>query len=194
MRKPGALEMVDRVTTFSLLAALFACGKPPEPAVVPMSVAITTPAVAPPAPPPPQPITPGAPDGYVEVTVGDVIEAGNGATVELVEPQSHRVVTMMIGGTEGHSILLRKYGSPPPRPLTHDLLDAALHDLHAEILQVQVDKLEGGVFYGTVIVVQDERVVPLDARPSDAIALALGAKAPIYMARAVLDRAGEDRH
>jgi len=194
MRKPGALEMVGRVTTFSLLAALLACGKPPEPAVVPMSVPITTPAVVPPAPPAPQPPTPSARYGYVEVTVGDVIESGGGATVELVEPQSHRVVTMVIGGTEGRSILLRKYGSAPPRPLTHDLLDAALHELHAEVLQVQVDKLEAGVYHGTLVLVQDERVIPLDARPSDAIALALGAKAPIYMARAVLDRAGEDRN
>ncbi|HEY8078418.1 MAG TPA: bifunctional nuclease domain-containing protein [Labilithrix sp.] len=182
------------MTTFSLLAALFACGRPPEPAVVPMALPITTPAVAPPTPAQPLPVTPSAPDGYVEVSVGDVTESGGGAAVELVEPQSHRVVTMMIGGTEGHSILLRKHGSAPPRPLTHDLFDAALHELHAEVLQVQVDTLEAGVFHGTVVLVQDERVIPLDARPSDAIALALGAKAPIYMARAVLDRAGEDRN
>ncbi len=188
--------MVGRVTIFrslSLLAALFACGRPPEPTVVPMAVPMTTPAVMPPPPAPPQPITPRAPDGYVEVQVGDVTESSGGATVELVEAQSHRVVTMVIGGTEGRSILLRKHGSPPPRPLSHDLLDAALHELHAEVLQVQVDKLEAGVYHGTVVLVQDDRVIPLDARPSDAIALALGAKAPIYMARAVLDRSGEDR-
>jgi bifunctional DNase/RNase len=158
-----------------------------------MAVPITTPAVAPAPQPPPAPLVARAPDGYVEVTIGDVVESGGGASVELVDPQTKRVVTMLIGGTEGHSILLRKHEHPAPRPLTHDLFDATLRELRADVLQVQVDKLEGGVYFGTVVVVQDDRLIPLDARPSDAIALALGAKVPIYMARAVLDHAGEER-
>jgi bifunctional DNase/RNase len=176
------------------LVMIAGCAKQAEPAVVPMAVPITTPATVPPPPPAPAPIVPRAPEGYVEVDLLSVQPGGGGATVELVDRESKKVVTMYIGGTEGHSITLRNDKRPPERPLTHDLLDALLHELHAEILQVQVDKLDHGVFFGTVIVVQDDRVFPLDARPSDAIALALGAKAPIYVARKVIEKSGEDRN
>jgi len=114
--------------------------------------------------------------------------------VELVDRETKKVVTMHIGGTEGHSITLRSLQRPPDRPLTHDILDTMLHELHAEILQVQIDKLERGVFHGTIIIVHEDRTIPIDARPSDAVALAIGAKAPIYMARTVIEKSGEDRN
>jgi bifunctional DNase/RNase len=183
-----------RAFAWLLLLPCASCAKPAEPAVVPMAVPITTPAITPPPPPVPAPVVPRAPDGYVEVELLQVSPGGGGATVELVDRESKKVVTMYIGGTEGTSITLRSQQHPRDRPLTHDLVDEMLHELDAEILQVQVDKIEHSVFHGTVvIVVKGDRVIPLDARPSDCIALAIGAKAPIYMSRSVIEKSGEDR-
>ncbi len=185
-----------RIALFASFLLLMApgCARPPEPAVVPMALPITTPATpAPPPPAPPAPIEAHAPDGYVEVHVLQVTQGPAGSIVEIVEPETKKVVTMVIGGTEGPSIALRSEKRAPERPLTHDLVEAMLRELRAEVLQVQVDSLEDGVFHGTVVLVQDDRRIPIDARPSDAIALALGAKAPIYMSRRVIERVGEDR-
>src|SRR5262249_29429298 len=99
---------------------------------------------------------------------------------------------IFIGGTEGSSIDLRMKGEKPPRPLTHDLLDSILRELHASIVQVQVDALVGNVFHGSILLRTNGRVIRIDARPSDAIALAIGSRAPIYVAQAVLDQAGID--
>ena len=131
---------------------------------------------------------PHAPLGYVPVTIASVKAQGGSAVVELVSP-SQQVVQVFVGGTEGQSLRLRSAGRRPPRPLTHDLLDSVLRELHGQIVQAQVDELRDGVFIGTLVVSQDGRAISLDARPSDAIALAVGAKAPIYMANRVLREA-----
>src|SRR5262249_35428984 len=81
-------------------------------------------------------------------------------------------------------------GTPRFRPLTHDLMDSTLHELHAKVVKVQVDELRDGVFIGSIFVRSGNRVFRVDARPSDAIALAIGNHVPIYVARAVLDEAG----
>lgn len=176
-----------------LFACAMGCARPAEPTVVPMAVPITTPATVPPPPAVPAPIVPRAPEGYVEVDLGQVTPEGMGAAVELVDRESKKVVTMHIGGTEGHSITQRSRGHGFERPLTHDLVDAILRELHGEILQVQVDKIEHSVFHATIVIVHDDHTIPFDARPSDAIALAIGAKAPIYMARTVIEKSGETR-
>lgn len=132
--------------------------------------------------------TPHAPSGYVPVTVASIKPQGSDAVVELVSP-SRQIVQVFVGGTEGQSLRFRSAGRTPPRPLTHDLLDSVLRELHGEVVQAQVDELRDGVFFGTLVVSQDGRAISLDARPSDAIALAVGAKAPIYMAKRVLREA-----
>ena len=137
--------------------------------------------------------TPHAPSGYVPVTVASVKPQGSdAAVVELVSP-SRQIVQVFVGGSEGQSLRLRSAGRTPPRPLTHDLLDSVLRELHGEVVQAQVDELRDGVFIGTLVVSQDGRAISLDARPSDAIALAVGAKAPIYMAKRVIREAALTR-
>jgi bifunctional DNase/RNase len=77
------------------------------------------------------------------------------------------------------------------RPLTHDLLDAIVGELGGKIVKVQVDALVDGVFIGSVYLRHHGgEVRKLDARPSDAIALALGNDVPIYVQQAVIDEAG----
>jgi bifunctional DNase/RNase len=78
------------------------------------------------------------------------------------------------------------------RPLTHDLLDSVIRELEGELFKVQVDELRQAIFIGSVFLRREGRIIEIDARPSDAIALALGNKVPIFMAREVLESAGEE--
>jgi len=164
------------------LALLVACGAAPPP----------PPPVAKPAEPAPDPVT--KPTGYVEVRVLDVIGMSEGDTLLLVDDVSNLVVPIAIGGTEGMSIVGRVRGVPPRRPLTHDLLEAAVRKLGGTIVKVQIDELRDGVFHGSVYLRNAKgRIVRLDSRASDAVALGIGSGVPIYVAQRVLDEAGLDR-
>ena len=148
-----------------------------------------------PLPPPPEPSEPtGMPAGYVEVLAARVVDTGDGGgALLLVDSELERVLPIFIGGTEAASIVLRLRGAPSQRPLTHDLLDDLLHRLHATLVKVQVDELRDATYIGSVFVRANGRVFRVDARPSDAIALAIGNRIPIYVAKAVLDQAGIPR-
>ena len=88
------------------------------------------------------------------------------------------------------SIQLRLDGRTFKRPLTHDLVDSVLARLGGEVLSVRVDRVEDEIFYGTLVLKNGGGQVELDSRPSDAIALAVGSNAPIYVAQGVIDAAG----
>jgi len=101
-----------------------------------------------------------------------------------------RLVRIYIGESEAFAIALRLNRHHPPRPLTHDLLESLLDRLGARVERVHVEDLREGVFLGRIFLRQDARTFEIDARPSDSIALAVGAGAPIYVARSVAERAG----
>lgn len=134
----------------------------------------------------------GTPNGYVKMNVGGVTPTSAGEAVLLVDTLSNTAIPIFIGGTEALSIQLRLEKRAFVRPLTHDLYDATLERLGGHVESVRVDKLENNTFYGTVILKLERRAdrIELDARPSDAIALAIGNRAPIHVARAVVDEAG----
>lgn len=134
------------------------------------------------------------PAGYVDAQVMQVVALsdGNGAVLLLDEAGS-RVLPIFIGGTEATSIELRMRGVPRPRPLTHDLLDATIKKLRGKLVKVHVDELRDDVFHGSVFIRIDRRIIKFDARPSDALGLAIGNKVPIYVAKKVLDAAGVDK-
>lgn len=156
---------------------------------------------APPLPPPapvkpvepaPEPVT--MPVGYVEVRVLDIVPVGEGDTLLLVDEASNLVLPIAIGGTEGSSIAARVRKIPPRRPLTHDLLDDAVRKLGGRIVKVHVDVLRDGIFHGAVYIrAPNKKIMRLDSRASDAVALGIGNGVPIYVARAVLEEAGLDR-
>src|SRR5690242_19912589 len=149
--------------TLVLAAVLLGCGSPPAPPKAPA--------------PPPEPSEPtGMPVGYVEVRPLQIVDVGDGGAVLLVEPSAERVLPIFIGGTEAASSDVRLRNAKAQRPLTHDLLDALLARLHASLVKVQVDELRNGIFIGSVFVRANGRVFRVDARPSDAIALAIGNK------------------
>jgi bifunctional DNase/RNase len=97
-----------------------------------------------------------------------------------------------IGQAEALSISIAIDGTPPPRPLTHDLLKAVMERLNGQMEAVLVDDLYNNTYYAKLTVRVDSKVIDIDCRPSDAIALALRAKVPIYVADRVLEEAQVD--
>jgi bifunctional DNase/RNase len=157
-----------------------------------------------PVPPPspiaaPRPALPsessGIPAGYVDAKVMQVVALpeGNGAVL-LLDETGAIVLPIFIGGTEAVSIDARMRNIPRPRPLTHDLYDATIRKLGGKLVKVQVDKLEDEIYHGSVFIRVDGRIIKLDARPSDALALAIGNKVPIYVAKKVFEQAGVDKN
>jgi bifunctional DNase/RNase len=137
------------------------------------------------------PIVAVMPAGYVEARVLDVVDTSSGATVYLVVDAEGLVLPMLVGGTEATTIDLRASGKHYVRPLTHDLLSDTIRELGGRAVKVQVDELRANTFIGSVFLERpDGTVATLDARPSDCIALALGAKIPIYLKHSVLVEAG----
>jgi uncharacterized protein len=164
-----------------LLAVVVACGSAPPP--------ITPPTTAPtPKPEPSEPT--GILAGYVDAHVLKVVATNEGAAVLLLDETTHAVLPIFVGGTEATSIDLRMRKVPSQRPLTHDLLDAVLDRLHGKLVKVQIDDLRDGIYYGSVFLRIDRRIIKLDARPSDALALAIGNQVPIYVASRVFAEAG----
>jgi len=136
-----------------------------------------------------------APPGFVEMFVAGVIPAADGNTVFLHDAGKKFFIPIGIGDSEAHSIQLRLERRRFERPLTHDLVDGLLRELGGRLLKVHVDDLRSSVFVGTIFVEANGRVFTMDARPSDAIALALGNQVPIYVAQSVIDQTaiGSDR-
>jgi bifunctional DNase/RNase len=134
-----------------------------------------------------------APDGYTEMRAAGIMMFDGGHTLGLVDDSEGVMVPISIGGTEALSIALRLESESFNRPLTHDLLDAVIDRLGAELVQVQIDRVDQGVFHASVHLRHGDEIVSLDARSSDAVALAVGNEAPIYVARGVLEWAGLSR-
>lgn len=110
--------------------------------------------------------------------------------VLLQSRRDRRLLALAIGQFEANGIAFPLQGVTPPRPLTHDLMLTLLGDLHASVRRVVISDLKDDVYYARVEVdAQGGGALAVDARPSDAIALALRAKAPILVEARVLDRA-----
>src|SRR5687768_9310981 len=128
----------------------------------------------------------------VELTVHGVGQApGSGKPlVVLREPGTDRYLVIGIGAMELTSIALGMQGEPPPRPLTHDLLMQALAACGARVTHAIIHAVVDGVFHARLVLDIQGRHAELDARSSDAIAVALRAKIPLHAEEAVLEQAG----
>ena len=100
---------------------------------------------------------------------------------------TNRFLPIWIGHPEAAAILARLQDSETPRPMTHDLLATALSEMDAEVVKISVVDMKDSTFFAKVVLRRDGEEVSLDARPSDAIALALRSKAPIYAADDVIE-------
>jgi bifunctional DNase/RNase len=78
---------------------------------------------------------------------------------------------------------------PPQRPLTHDLLKSMIRELGGRVVHILINDLRSDVYYARVVIDMGGKQIEVDSRPSDAIALAVRAKSPIFVAEAVMERA-----
>ena len=122
--------------------------------------------------------------------VETVIPSLQGNALILVDAERRWALPVIIGDAEAHIIQLRLRGERFERPLTHDLLDRMVRELGGEVLMVQVNKLSGGIFVGSIFVWDGEQMLRIDARTSDAVAVALGHDVPIYVDAEVVRGAG----
>jgi uncharacterized protein len=100
-----------------------------------------------------------------------------------------RVLPIWVGIFEANAIALQIENVAPPRPMTHDLLRDIIQTLDGSVQKVVVCDLRDSTFYALIHLVVHGEPVTVDARPSDAIALALRTRAPIYVEESVIDNA-----
>ena len=130
---------------------------------------------------------------YIQVDIiGLSTSPSSGGAYALVlgEVGGNRRLPIIIGAFEAQAIALELEKIQPPRPMTHDLLRGLFDALGAEVTDVVIDDLREGTFFAKVRYVYEDEEATLDARPSDAVALAVRADAPLFVASSVLDEAG----
>jgi uncharacterized protein len=110
--------------------------------------------------------------------------------VILKATKQERYLFIWIAHAEAYAIAVELQGTNPPRPLTHDLLKNVLSELGAKIVSIVISDLIEDIFYARIVLDVAGRHVEIDARPSDAIALSVRTKTPIYVDESVLERAG----
>lgn len=108
----------------------------------------------------------------------------------LAEENGPMRIPVIIGTAEAQSIALRMEGIHPMRPMTHDLFCSFAHAFGARLREVFIYKFEDGVFYSEMTFSDGERQVVLDARTSDAVAIAMRTGAPIYTTHAIVEQTG----
>ena len=114
---------------------------------------------------------------------------GGAYAILLKEVDGKKRLPIIIGAFEAQAIALEIEGIKPPRPLTHDLLKQLTDSLGATVLEVIIDELRDNTFYAKIILEVSGFSQELDARPSDAIALAVRTQAPIFVAETVMEAA-----
>jgi bifunctional DNase/RNase len=113
----------------------------------------------------------------------------NTPIVILRDKDGQRVLPIWVGIFEANAIALQIENVSTPRPMTHDLLRNIIHDLKATVEKIVVCDLQENTFYALIHLVVNGEPLAIDARPSDAIALALRTRAPIFVEESVIDNA-----
>ena len=129
----------------------------------------------------------------IEVKISDITLTNVGFAVFLKpkeETSDSKVVPIFIGPLETHAITSVLDGITPPRPMTHDLIMMFIPVLGAQVIKVTIDEIVDNTFYAKISIRKDEEIFLIDARPSDSIAIALRAEAPIFITQSVMDEAG----
>jgi bifunctional DNase/RNase len=109
--------------------------------------------------------------------------------VILKDKEGNRILPIWVGIFEANAIALQIENISTPRPMTHDLLKNVLGDLEANVQKIVVCELKDNTFYAMIYLDREGKLIGVDARPSDAIALALRTKSPIYVEESVVEGA-----
>lgn len=120
----------------------------------------------------------------VEMELNKIVidEKRHDQLIVLKEKGKDRLLPIVIGLAEASAIKLKISGFDPPRPLTHDLLHKTIENLEATIDKIIIDRLEENTFHAKIVIrTSSGAIKTIDARPSDSIALAVRAHAPIYV-------------
>lgn len=129
-------------------------------------------------------------EDFLSVRIDNVSISNLGFIVFLRHDQESRVLPIFVGGNEAHSIALALNGQPTPRPMTHDLMHTMLEHLGWRVNLIRVTDLIENTFYGRVYLEHDlHPPMDFDARPSDAIALALRFKSSMEVRRTIVEQA-----
>ncbi len=128
----------------------------------------------------------------VEMSVESVrINLATGQRVVILKDgPADRYLFIWIAPPEAASIAMELQGTTSPRPLTHDLLKSVIRELGGKVANIVITDLVDDIFYARLVLDINGRHAEVDSRPSDAIALAVREKAPIYVTEQVLERAG----
>lgn len=120
----------------------------------------------------------------VEMELNKIVidEKRHDQLIVLKEKNGTRILPIVIGLPEASAIKLKISGFNPPRPLTHDLLHSTIENLEANIEKIVIDKLQDNTFHAKIVLrTESGKIKTIDARPSDSIALAVRAHAPIFV-------------
>ncbi|NPA67588.1 MAG: hypothetical protein GXO50_03155 [Chlorobi bacterium] len=107
----------------------------------------------------------------------------------LEEKNGHRRLPVIIGTAEAQSIAIQLENLKPYRPLTHDLFVSMANSFHIEVIEVNIIKLEEGIFYSEIVCKKEHAVIKIDSRTSDAVAIALRFNAPVYVTEEIMNKA-----
>jgi len=109
--------------------------------------------------------------------------------VVLKDTRNDRYLLIWIGQAESAAIIHELQGASYPRPLTHDLLKAIIADMGGKVAHILINELKQSTYFARIVIEVGSKTIEVDARPSDAIALAVRVKCPIYANEAVLKAA-----
>jgi uncharacterized protein len=127
----------------------------------------------------------------VEMTIkGLMLDPISNSPIVILKDEEEKIfLPIWVGIFEANAIALQLESIATPRPMTHDLLRSAIDSLGGRVEKIVISDLKENTFYAIIHVRSGEKVVEIDARPSDAIALALRTSAPIFVERSVLENA-----
>jgi bifunctional DNase/RNase len=108
----------------------------------------------------------------------------------LKEKQGEHYLVIWIGPAEAEAIAMKLGEAAPPRPMTHDLLRNVIDGLGAQVSHIIVNDISNDTFYARIVLDSNGKVMEIDSRVSDAVALAVRAQVPIFADEAVVERAG----
>ncbi len=126
---------------------------------------------------------------------GMIYNQSMGGTYSLIlaeEENFHRRFSVLIGEAEAQSIALHLNKTKAPRPLSHDLMNTILRELHGKMQKVVIYKMQNDIFFSEIHLLQNETPIIIDSRTSDAIALAVRSDAPIFIKSDILDVVASD--
>jgi len=126
----------------------------------------------------------------IEVELSKIIinESSDQQIIVLKERHGQRSFPIVIGIVEIFAIDRRLKGIQPPRPMTHDLLDSVIQNLGAKVERIVINDLKNHTFYAKIVLNSHGKIIEVDSRPSDAIALGAAASAPIFVAEQVFGK------